>query len=291
MPTPISTTDSNYQPPLRYFAMDIEHRLGITSNTGTSYSAWLTGVAALLATVSLYGILFLLPSSFYRDMLVLRGWTQHAAVFFGFWCTFILLMKRHKLRIQKKALGYAVIPTDHQFVLSSQTADQVVAQIHANAADPERFLVYNRILIAISNLKNMGRVSDVDDILDSLGERDESAHETSFALINGFLWAIPVLGFIGTVLGLSESIANFSSVLTAGSEMSEIVNKLRDVTGGLSTAFETTLVALVIALVIQLWMTIQKTAEERFLDDCDDYCLKQVVSRIRILPYEQSREI
>jgi biopolymer transport protein ExbB/TolQ len=287
----IQKTSRNPSSQLRFFATEWEHRLGITSYSGTACSPWLSGILALLFTVILYAVLIMLPSSFYRDMLVSRGWTQHAAVFFGFWCVFILLIKRQKLRLQRRALQYSVVPADHQFVLSSQTADQVVAQIHANAADPERFLVYNRILTALSNLKNMGRISDMDDILKSLGDRDASAHETSFALINGFLWAIPVLGFIGTVLGLSESIANFSGVLTAGSQMSDIVARLKDVTGGLSTAFETTFVALIIALVIQLWMTAQKTAEETFLDDCDEFCLKQIVSRIRILPYEPSREI
>ena len=51
------------------------------------------------------------------------------------------------------------------------------------------------------------------------------------------------------------------------------------------------LLALVIALFIQLWMTVQKAGEQRFLDDCSEYCLKQVVGRIKILPFEQSREV
>ncbi len=54
--------------------------------------------------------------------------------------------------------------------------------------------------------------------------------------------------------------------------MSAIVESLKKVTGGLSTAFETTLLALLIALVVQLWMNAQKGAEEQFLDDCNDYC-------------------
>jgi len=128
-------------------------------------------------------------------------------------------------------------------------------------------------------------------MLRSMADRDESSHETSFGLINGFLWAIPVLGFIGTVLGLGQSIASFSSLLDNQSDMSGIVASLTQVTAGLSTAFDTTLLALVIALVLQLWMTLQKTNEEQFLDDCSEYCMKQIVSRIRILPYEQSREI
>jgi biopolymer transport protein ExbB/TolQ len=143
----------------------------------------------------------------------------------------------------------------------------------------------------VANLKNLGRVSDVDDILRSIAERDESAQQTSFAILGGFLWAIPVLGFIGTVLGLAQAIGTFSELLDSQSDLSGIVGSLKEVTGGLSTAFETTLVALVIALVVQLWVTAQKKAEEVFLDDCNEYCLKQIVNRIKILPFEQAREI
>lgn len=145
--------------------------------------------------------------------------------------------------------------------------------------------------MAVSNLKNIGRVSDVDDILRSLSERDESAHDTSFATLGGFLWAIPVLGFIGTVLGLAAAIGNFSSLLDNQDDVRAIVGSLKEVTGGLSTAFETTLLALVIALIVQLWITNQRKAEEVFLDDCQEYCLKQIVSRIKILSEENARPV
>lgn len=279
------------RPPLCFFEMDIEKRCGFTTGNGTYAHPWFTGVIALVLTVVFYLIVTFLPESYYTDLFLKRGPTQHAAVFLGFWCMAILLVKRQKLRVQRRALEFNAIPESHQFVLSSQTADQVVGKLHENASDPERFLVYNRILVAISNLKNLGRVSDVDDMLRSMGDRDESAHETSFGLVNGFLWAIPVLGFIGTVLGLGQSIASFSSLLDNQSDMSGIVASLTQVTSGLSTAFDTTLLALVIALVLQLWMTLQKTNEEQFLDDCTEYCMRQIVSRIRILPYEQAREV
>jgi biopolymer transport protein ExbB/TolQ len=279
------------RPPLCSFEMDIERRCGFSANQGTFVSPWFSGLIALVLTVLFYLVIALLPSSYYTDLFLKRGPTQHAAVFFGFWCLVIILVKRHKLRLQRLALSYDAIPSPNNFVLSSQTADQVVTKLYENAADPERFIVYNRILVALSNLKNLGRISDVDDMLRSMADRDESAQETSFGLLNGFLWAIPVLGFIGTVLGLGQSIASFSSLLDNQSDMSGIVASLTQVTAGLSTAFDTTLLALVIALFLQLWMTVQKTNEEQFLDDCSEYCMRQIVSRIRILPYEQAREV
>lgn len=240
------------------------------------------GVIASAVTVLIFVVIHLLPDSYFRAMFVERGPTQYAAVFFGVWSAVILLLKRSKLKIQRRALDYPVIPENYDFVLSSRTADQVMRNIYAIAEDPDRFIVFNRILVALSNLKNLGRVGDVDEILRSLADRDESAHQTSFATINGFLWAIPVLGFIGTVLGLATAIGRFSSLLDSQDDVSSIVGSLKEVTGGLSTAFETTLLALVIALVVQLWITSQKKAEEVFLDDSQEYCLKQVVSRIRV---------
>ena len=271
---------------------DPERRLGIPAGTGTSTNTWFAGMVGLILTVGVYAIIYAIPETYsIRATMMDRGPTQYIAVFFGLWCTVILILKRLKLRAQRRALRFPVIPENHDFVLSSQTADQLIRNIHAIAEDPERYIVYNRILIAVSNLKNLGRVSDVDDIMRSIGERDESAQQTSFSILAGFLWAIPVLGFIGTVLGLARSIGTFSELLDQQSDVSGIVGSLKEVTGGLSTAFETTLLALVIALVIQLWVTAQKKAEEVFLDDCHEYCLKQIVSRIKILPFEQTREV
>ena len=122
----------------------------------------------------------------------------------------------------------------------------------------------------------------MNEILQSRGEQDENTMESSYTMINGFLWAIPILGFIGTVLGLSSAIGNFGSVLASDSDMDALIPTLKQVTGGLSTAFETTLIALVIALFLQLIATNIKKREEEFLDECSEYCLNHVVSRLRL---------
>lgn len=291
----VMNQDSNSSPPLPHplsaQRSDPERRLGVRAGTGMSANTMFSGVVAFILTVIVFALVYASPLSSFRATMLERGPTQYIAVFLGMWCAVILILKRRKLSLQRQALSHSVIPENHEFVLSSQTADHLIRNIHAIAEDPERFIVFNRILIAVSNLKNLGRVSDVDDILRSVGDRDESAHQTSFATLTGFLWAIPVLGFIGTVLGLAQAIGKFSELLDRQSEISGIVGSLKEVTGGLSTAFETTLLALVVALVVQLWVTAQRKSEEVFLDDCHEYCLKQIVNRIKILPFEQSREV
>jgi biopolymer transport protein ExbB/TolQ len=287
----ITTTRQATPPPLCFYQSDIEHRFGFTPREGMETNPWFAAISATVVTVCIYLILIFLPKNYWTSMFLDRGPTQHASVFFGVWCAVILLVKRSKLNLQKKTLNTSSIPENGLFVLSSQTADQVIARLHSIAVDPEHFIVYNRILITLSNLKNLGRISDVGDILRSISDRDEQAHETSFGFLNGLLWAIPVLGFIGTVIGLSFAIGDFSSLLDSETDIQSIVGSLKNVTSGLSTAFETTLLSLVIALFIQLWTTLQKVEEEQFLDRCNTYCMQQIVSKLRILPYEQSREL
>ncbi len=267
---------------------DPEAMFGLSPAGGTSVHTAFCGLVALIITAAFFGSLSLLPPSGFRAMMLDRGPTQYAAVLLGFWAAVILSFKRLKLSIQRRALARPVVPENQHFVLTRDTAPDVLTRIHAIADFPDQFLVFRRILIALSSLKNLGRIGDVDEVLQSMADRDESASATSFGMLGGFLWAIPVLGFIGTVLGLASAIGNFSSLLSDESEVAGIITSLREVTGGLSTAFETTLVALVIALFLQLWITIQKKAEEEFLDECQDYCLGQIVSRMRADDVSQS---
>jgi biopolymer transport protein ExbB/TolQ len=131
-------------------------------------------------------------------------------------------------------------------------------------------------------MQNLGLVSDVSNILATQAEFDEAQLASSYSLVNGFLWAIPVFGFIGTVLGLSQAIGAFGVTLKSAAELSALKTSLQEVTGGLSTAFETTLVALVCALIIQLLLSYIQGREAQFLDDCNDYCHSNIVSKLKL---------
>jgi biopolymer transport protein ExbB/TolQ len=273
-------------PALSWSRQDPEQRIGFRGGRFTRPGNLLTFLVATILTIAFYCALIPLQGTYFGDMFTKRGPTQYPTVFLTFWSAAILWFKWRKLVLQRKALKFAVVPESPDFVLSSATVDDVMRRIYSIVDDPKQFVLFNRIVVALSNLRNLGRVTDVDEILQSLANQDEDSLETSYSLIGGFIWAIPVLGFIGTVLGLSEAIASFSSVLSNIEDLSQITDALKGVTGGLSTAFETTLAALVGALFIQLWLTYVKTREQEFLEDCSDYCLRNVVSRLRIMPFE-----
>lgn len=278
------TTPASQRPPLNWARSDIEQKCGFPGGRFTRSNNFFTAILAAILTLSFYAALIPLEGNWLSNMWTKRGPVPYAVAYLTMWSLAILFVKWRKLSLQRKSLRYQVMPEDPSYVLSAATVDPVLAKIYTTVDDPRNFILFNRIVVALANLRNLGRVSDVDEILRSQAQQDESTVETSYALLGGFVWAIPVLGFIGTVLGLSAAIGEFSGVLGASSDIDQITGALKGVTSGLATAFETTLIALVCALVIQLAITFMRKSEEEFLDEAMDYGLRYVVGRLRILP-------
>jgi biopolymer transport protein ExbB/TolQ len=270
--------------PISWFRDDPEQRLAFHGGRFTRVNTWCALVLAIVATAAFYGLMVPLRNTYFAASFTQRGYVPYAIVLFSFWSVAIIVLKYLKLGLQKRALDVQILPSDPQFVLTPSTSQEVTHRMDAACDDPGRFLLFHRIEVALSNLRNLGRVTDVDEILRSQGASDESAMETSYAILQTFIWAIPVLGFIGTVEGLARSVGGFGEVLATTRELSQIKDSLKVVTGGLSIAFETTLQG----LLIQLLVTALKKSEEEFLDDCSEYCVRNIVGRLKLTAVDSS---
>lgn len=273
-------------PPLCWTRQDLEQMLFFRGARFTRVNTLASLVFGVLLAVAFYLALIPFRGSAVTASFTQRGYVPYAIVLFSAWALMIIVFKRSKFLLQRKTLRYSVLPEEHNFVLSAQTVDAVLRRIHELSDDPRHFVLFNRIAVALANLRNLGRVSDLDEILNSHAQHDESSLETSYLMLQGLIWAIPVLGFIGTVEGLSVAVGGFGQVLTTTSELAQIKDALRDVTSGLSVAFETTLQGLLAALVIQLLSIWMKKDEEEFLDACSEYCSRNIVGRLRLVPLD-----
>jgi biopolymer transport protein ExbB/TolQ len=276
-------------PPLSWFRQDVEQRFGLKGGRFTSTNGFLTFGLAVVLTVGAYAAMLPFRDRYWVRMFTENGAVQYVTVLFSFWSAVILLFKKAKLGLQRRALRYELVPDQVDFVLSKATAGGVLERLHAVCDDPRQFVLFNRVEMALANLRNMGRISDFDGVLQSQAGNDDDVMESSYSLLKGLVWAIPVLGFIGTVQGLSQAVGQFGAVLTDSAEVGALKPALRGVTSGLAVAFETTFVALVAALAIQLVLTVVRKDEEQFLDECKEYCQRKLVGRLRITPFESGQ--
>lgn len=73
-------------------------------------------------------------------------------------------------------------------------------------------------------------------------------HQHNFAPIGFAIWVLPLLGFIGTVVGITQAIAGLEQTVTPGAAR----GGLGEVLGGLTFAFDTTLIGLVLVIPVML---------------------------------------
>jgi biopolymer transport protein ExbB/TolQ len=201
------------------------------------------------------------------------------------WSAAILTIKAAKIRAQRTALRLRFMPGDPGFVLSVATVDRVINSIEQGVDEPHQFLLLDRVLTALKSIRNIGRIGDLDEMLNSAAEADDDAMDSGYTVVRGFIWAIPVLGFIGTIVGLTEAISGFGAVLQANDATIDVLtSSLTEVIAGLDTAFITTGEGLIAALLLHLSVTFVRRNDERLLDDCRQYAARNITAHVRILP-------
>lgn len=272
---------------LSWSTSDIEQRLGFRGGRFTSVNKGLTFLAGLLVTAAFYGALIAVAQKapdfrWLTAMFLERGVAPYLTMLLFFWGMTILLIKSRKLKFQARALTLSAVPQHPDFILNADSAVTVLRRIHGLVDHPGYFLLLNRIERALGNLQNIGQLGDVATILRDQAEYDEGQIASSYSLVHSFLWAIPVLGFIGTVIGLRSAIGALGITLRASGDLSAIREGLQAVTAGLATKFETTLVALVCAVILQLMLSFLQTKEGEFLDECNDYCHANVCAKLKL---------
>ena len=102
----------------------------------------------------------------------------------------------------------------------------------------------------------------------------------SYSLIKVFIWAIPILGFVGTVLGLSAAIGNFSGVMGGAKDIDALMGSLGGVTTGLGTSFDTTLLGLIYSILLSFPMSALQKGEDDSLNTIDAYCNDTLLPRL-----------
>lgn len=88
---------------------------------------------------------------------------------------------------------------------------------------------------------------------DVAGER---LHD-SYALIRTITWAIPILGFLGTVIGITMAIANITP--------DQLEQSMSEVTGGLAVAFDTTALSLTLSMILVFVSFVVERGEQQIL--------------------------
>ncbi|MEQ1860403.1 MAG: MotA/TolQ/ExbB proton channel family protein [Chthoniobacteraceae bacterium] len=244
----------------------------------SNVNAWLAlgyGMGAMLVTV---GLLYLVRNSFIGQVFFSGGWVNYAEFVLFFWGLGILFLKSRKTRHQHDALLLDVLPQKIGKEINAANVDMFIDQVYRL---PERLrdsMMVNRIRKGLELFEVRTNNTEVTAMLNAQSTVDANRIASSYALLKVFLWAIPILGFIGTVLGLSVAMASFGT--TDLNDMEALKGAVAAITSGLATAFNTTLLGLILSMVLIFPMSTMQAREDDCLTDIDAFCNEQMLPRL-----------
>jgi len=249
--------------------------------------ALLGAILGLVFSVILIYLLYQIarPETFIQKMFLPGGvlnsvpWTIS---YLFLWSVSVLLIRAISLAAQRRILKSRKARTVEQR-LKEKDISGVVKELE-NVSKSNSF--FHRISRALYIWTITGQRESVDDELRRQADLDTETTIGGYTAIRTFIWAMPVIGFIGTVIGISLAVGDFSTFLGGEIENIDLVkSQLIEVTNGLSFAFLTTLLGLLGALFVMLPAAALQNAEEEFCVELDS------VARDMIIPNLNTRRI
>lgn len=243
--------------------------------------SWPAALLSFVATGLFYGLLSMLPASGFSVLFTDRGWVPYVITLISIWALFLLAAKSLRLQAERAILGRDLIAVASDGRLGPGDAQPALAALRAEPSGIADSFLARRLERALRHFQSRRRAVEIVEFLATEARADEGRVDASYGLVRVFIWAIPTLGFIGTVIGIGAAVAGFSTTLEAASSLEGMKESIGLVTGGLGVAFDTTLLALVMSILIMFPASAIQRREEAFLAEVDDYCAEYLIPKLR----------
>ena len=231
---------------------------------------------ALVTTVLIYILLIPFYSTYLGVLLYNRGFTQHLTVFFTCIVAAFNCLKFTKLQKEYVAIHDCV---PQNISLAEPNSPQVTKLQQSLSVTKNLIAVRcSRVLAAYIHSGNRKTATEL--ALDDSSFYTANS-ESSYSVPRILVWAIPILGFIGTVIGISSAVNGFSGFLSEAADVEQIKQGIGTVTTGLAIGFDTTLLALCLSVLVMIPLVLTERFETRLLLAIDVYINDKVLPRLK----------
>ena len=203
---------------------------------------------------------------------VIKDYEQETCFVLMLWAFAILGFKGKTTYSQQKLLEQDMLRLPDDLPIGAEDTRDLAARLRALPGAVQEYLLPRALLTAIERFGATRNVQDVStaarDICESEGERMES----ELSIIRYIAWAIPSVGFIGTVRGIGDAL---------GQAHRAVEGDITGVTSSLGVAFNSTFIALVISIVLMFFIHQLQLMQERLVLDSERYIDHWFIRRLQ----------
>jgi len=238
------------------------------------WTAWVRPNAQAVLTVQAEGMR--LDPNFVSErslFVIMKDWEQESCVILMIWALAMIAFKNRSTRREQELIdGDPVRVPEGMRILPEDTREHV-RQLETLPPEQQQSLVVRASKAALARFGATRNVQDVSEAGHAVCAAEAERLDSELSMIRYIAWAIPAIGFIGTVRGIGDALSQAHKAVTGD---------ISGVTEGLGVAFNSTLVALLLSLVLMFLLHQLQLAQERLVLDAETYLDNRLLRNLQV---------
>jgi biopolymer transport protein ExbB/TolQ len=207
--------------------------------------------------------------SFY---VVIKDYEQESCFILMLWALAILAYKGRAIYHQQRLLQHDLLQVPDSLPIGREDTRELAERLNTLPDADRESLLPRALLTAVERFSATGNVQDVSNAARDICESEGDRLESELSIIRYIAWAIPSVGFIGTVRGIGDAL---------GQAHRAVEGDITGVTASLGVAFNSTFIALVISIVLMFFIHQLQLVQERLVLDSERYIDLWMIRRLR----------
>lgn len=205
---------------------------------------------------------------------VIKDYEQEAEIILMLWALAILGYKAFAYRREAQALRAGLLRLPEGARILPEDTREYMRQLEELPADTRERLVPRALLAALARFGATRSVQDASTVAHGVCQSEAERLDSDLSMLRYIAWAIPAIGFIGTVRGIGDALSQAHKAVTGD---------ISGVTEGLGVAFNSTLIALLLSILLMFLMQQLQQAQERLVLDAETWLDQRVIRNLQVL--------
>ena len=203
---------------------------------------------------------------------LIRDYEQESCFILLFWALAIMGYKAVRTYRERQLLERHLIPVGEGISILPEDSREYARPLQALPSRERGFLMPRVLLTALHRFRATRDIQSVATTVREMAEAESERLDSELSMVRYIAWAIPSIGFIGTVRGIGEALAQAHKA---------VEGDISGVTDSLGVAFNSTFIALVLSIVLMFLMHQLQLMQERLVLDSQDYAEDHLIGKLR----------
>ncbi|MDC1435883.1 MotA/TolQ/ExbB proton channel family protein [Gammaproteobacteria bacterium] len=204
---------------------------------------------------------------------VMRDFEQETCIILMLWALSIIGLKVWRNRKESNLLERSLLNLDEGISILPEDARNYARPVQALPPAEREYLLPRALISALQRFNTTRSIQDVSSVVKDVCNTEAERLESELSIVRYIAWAIPSIGFLGTVRGIGEAL---------GQAQSAVTGDILGVTTSLGVAFNSTFIALVVSIIIMFVLYQLQLLQDRLVLDTQDYCDNYLIRHLQV---------